>query len=240
MKLLMIGCEYSGTTTLAIAITRWIDEVVGAIIFGGLSFHDHWKITEGGHVGTSGLPDRAATAEQEALGFSPRHRQSYHQYLLSYHQMPTFFKDPHHLMIGMHIDDEIYGPNHKGYGEEAVSTLRGQSRHTEKVIFELGPDTVLILVKASPQVIRTRMKESPHDHPLIQEGDVEHVLGRFEGEFARSTIGAPARKIVLDTSNSSVDETLAEFVRKIEPLLSDTDRLRVLTRSLSVKGLGPA
>ena len=236
MKLLMIGCEYAGTTTLAVAISRWIDEVVGGTVFGGLAFHDHWKVAEGGHIGMKGIEETDDERAQEELGWSPSHRQGYHHYLLSYHSAPGFFKDPHHLMIGMHFDDEIYGPNFKGYGEDEADGLNRLSRYFEKAILEAGPDTVLILVKASPEVIRRRMKESPHKYQLIKEGDVESLLGRFEEEFKRSRIGALGRKIVLDTSDSTVEDTLAEFVRKIEPVLSDEDRLRILThRSLSVE-----
>ena len=230
MNILMIGCEYSGTTTLAIEISKWIDEVVGGTIHGGLAFHDHWKIVEGGHIGMQGIQERDESEQQESIDFSPNHRQGYHHYLLSYHSSPGFFNDPHHLMIGMHIDDEIYGPKFKGYPEDQVKTLRLLSRHFEKSILEAGPDTVLVLVKASPDVIRKRMKECPHEHQLIKDEDVETVLSQFEYHFKRSRVGSLGRKIVLDTSESSVSETLKEFVGKIEPHITDEDRLRILTR----------
>ena len=41
MKILLIGCEYSGTTTLAQNIFEWGQNNMGADF--GL-FHDHWKI----------------------------------------------------------------------------------------------------------------------------------------------------------------------------------------------------
>jgi uncharacterized protein YlzI (FlbEa/FlbD family) len=184
-----------------------------------------------------GIQEQDEAAEQEALDFSPRHRQGYHHYLLSYHSASTFFNDPHHLMIGMHFDDEIYGPTYKGYPEEQAGTLRMLSRHFEKTILEAGPDTVLILVKATPEVIRERMKTAPHAQQLIKNEDVESILARFEEHFNRSRIGALGRKFVLDTSDSTVEETVSEFVRKIEPLLSDHDRLRILTHlSISADG----
>ena len=58
MILLMMGCEYVGTTTLAVAISKWIHEYVGGTVFGGLSFHDHFKLVDGGHVGLQGVPER--------------------------------------------------------------------------------------------------------------------------------------------------------------------------------------
>ena len=237
MILLMMGCEYVGTTTLAVAISKWIHEYVGGTVFGGLSFHDHFKLVEGGHVGLQGVPERQEEIERESLEFSGRHRASYHHYQLTYHVQPTFFNDPHHLMIGMHFDDEIYGPLHKGYGEDQADFLRKLFPYWERQIVENGADTILILVKAAPEVIRRRMTENPHPHPTIGEGDVAGILARFEEAFNRSIIGVPGRKMTLDTSTTTVEETLAEFVRKVEPMLSNADRLRVLThRSLTAGG----
>jgi len=163
MKILMIGCEYSGTTTLAIEISKWIDEVVGGTIHGGLSFHDHWKIVEGGHIGKDGAKERDREEDLEHINFSHRHRQGYHHYLLSYHSAPAFFNDPHHLMIGMHIDDAIYGPRYFGYGGEGkYADRRILSDEVETAIMKHQPDTVLVLLKASPDVIRQRMKANPH------------------------------------------------------------------------------
>ena len=230
MKILMIGCEYSGTTTLAIEITKWITKVVGGNILGAISFHDHMKLVEGGHVNPEGLKERDEKETQEHINFSPHHRQGYHHYMLAYHTAPGFFNDPHHLMTGMHIDDEIYGPRYKGYPEDQVKTLRLLSRHFEKDILEAGPDTVLVLVKASPDVIRKRIKECPQEYQIIKDEDIETLLSEFEYHFKRSRVGSLGKKIILDTSKSSVSETLKEFVEKIEPHITDEDRLRILTR----------
>ena len=44
----------------------------------------------------------------------------------------------------------------------------------------------------------------------VQEEDIPLVLERFEEEVAASLI---QKRIILDTSHASVDETFAEFVR---------------------------
>ena len=41
MKLLIVGCEYAGTTTLAHAIDDWMAEAMGSRM---RLIHDHWKI----------------------------------------------------------------------------------------------------------------------------------------------------------------------------------------------------
>jgi len=232
MKMLMVGCEYAGTTTLAVEMSRWIDRVIGGAIHGGLAFHDHHKLLEGGHVGTKGVPENRPEDDEDNLGFSARHRQSYKHYTMSYHLAPTFFADPHHLMVGMHFDDEIYGPKYLGYGEDQADLLRKLSVHAEHKMLEYGPDLVLVLVKASPDVIRRRMKENPHPHPLVTEDNVEAILARFEELYGHSHLGTLARRFVLDTSASTVEETMAEFADQIKKRLSDTDRLRILSRRM--------
>ena len=51
------------------------------------------------------------------------------------------------------------------------------------------------------------------------------MLRRYEDAVANSTL---RHKITLDTSEATVEETIAEFDRKIEPHLSEADRSRIL------------
>ena len=58
-------------------------------------------------------------------------------------------------MIGWCIDDAIYGPKYYGYGHKDTPEDRGYlARRVEKELMDKAPDTVHILVKASPQVIK--------------------------------------------------------------------------------------
>jgi broad-specificity NMP kinase len=134
-------------------------------------------------------------------------------------------------MIGHHIDDAVYGPLYFGYGGDDEPNGKARtvySRIVERQIIEFSPRDVLVLVKASPEVIARRMKENPHRIGVVKEEDIEHVLGRFEEEFNNSIIH---HKFTLDTSTATVDETMAEFATKVEPYLSDEERERILTRS---------
>ena len=83
-------------------------------------------------------------------------------------------------------------------------------------------------MKADPEIIKGRMDENPHEYQVVQKDDVEYVLERFEEEYANSLIG---RRFVLDTSHASISDTIAEFQEKIEPLLTDQDRLRMVAHS---------
>ena len=83
-------------------------------------------------------------------------------------------------------------------------------------------------MKADAEVIKSRMDENPHEYQVVQKEDVEYVLERFEEEYANSLIG---RRFVLDTSRVSISDTIAEFQEKIEPLLTDQDRSRMLAHT---------
>jgi hypothetical protein len=236
MRVILIGCEYSGVSTLAVALSKWMTDVVGGNIHGGLAFHDHWRIPDSGHVGTAGLPKRDPEADERYLASGTNHIQSYQHYTMYYHLTPTWYSDPHHLITGLHIEDEIYGPKYYGYGEDSAGLMRLLSKYIETLVLKLGPDSMLVLVKASPEVIVQRMRENPHPHQTIPEGDVEYVQGRFEREHERSLI---RHKFTLDTSSARVEETVAEFTEKVQPHLSDEDRLRILTRRILLKPLSP-
>ena len=83
---------------------------------------------------------------------------------------------------------------------------------------------MLVLLTASPQVIARRMKGNPHPSSPLKEEDIELVLRRFEEEYEKSRI---RNKFTLDTSTATVEETLAEYIKKVEPFLTEFDRLRM-------------
>ena len=70
-----------------------------------------------------------------------------------------------------------------GPGTEA-SSARTSSGPSSK----WTPELVLVLVKAAPDVIRRRMRESPHKRQVLQDSDVEKVLSLFEEGYAGSLI----------------------------------------------------
>jgi hypothetical protein len=224
MRLILVGCEYSGTTTLANAIMRWAEGAMG----GRFGFHDHWKIPIISH-------DPMTDEEiQQFLALSPSLKEMFQRYHMDYHLQPAFYANNDHKMVGFHIEEAVYAPLYYGYGGEGeYADRRAMARSLEARIMEIAPDTVLVLVKASPEVIARRMKENPHPHGLVQEKDIEHVLGRFEEEYAASFI---SKKFTVDTSTATVEDTLAEFVENIEQHFTDIDRMRILTHQAMHKG----
>ena len=58
MRLILVGCEYVGNTTLANAIDDWMDITIGARFS---LIHEHWKIPH-----TSGHPDNTTPELQSS------------------------------------------------------------------------------------------------------------------------------------------------------------------------------
>ena len=83
-----------------------------------------------------------------------------------------------------------------------------------------------MLVKASPEVIRCRMAENPHENGLVKDEDVERVLEAFQEQYDESFI---RKKFDIDTSEATVEVSLSEFLEKLQPHLSDSDRLWIMS-----------
>ena len=84
----------------------------------------------------------------------------------------------------------------------------------------------MVHLKATPETIRRRMKAGPHVRGVLQDADVEYVLQRFQEEYDRAVY---FNRLELDTTDATPDETLAEWVRKMDPFWTEIDRLRLLT-----------
>jgi hypothetical protein len=59
---------------------------------------------------------------------------------------------------------------------------------------------------------------------MFKAEDAEVVLGRFQEEFENSLI---ARRFSIDTSDATAEESLQEFIAKVDPHLTPADRDRV-------------
>ena len=164
MRLIFVGCEYAGKTTLSKEVTGWIGGTMG----GGRTFHDHFTIPS---------PELEGSDRDLLVKATPRFREMFQRYQIEYHLQDAFYGDPDQMLAGFHIEEAVYAPLYYGYGAKGEYAERGLfARSMERNIMEKAPDTVLVLLKASPEVIRRRMKGSPHTHQVVPEADVETVL----------------------------------------------------------------
>ncbi len=217
MYLILIGCEYAGTTTLAHAINAWTKESLGTEF---KLIHDHYKLPDTKPHGPELTPDDIAAFQR----LSPRLTEVIQRHNLYYHTPWASGSEENFIGIGLYFEELIYAPRYYGYGGRGEEGDRGViSRLLEQRILQFRPDAVLILVEAAPDVIRKRMAASPHPYPVVPEEDVEQIIQRFEEEFENSLL---RQRFRLDTSTATVAESVAEFAAKIQPYLTAGDLLR--------------
>ena len=218
MRIILIGCEYSGTTTLGFRIKEWVQDVIGGHVN---LVHDHFKIpyTFGHDPEYSTIPIEATQKELEAYrSLSTRQMEALQRHNIAYH-VAAVPKMDDKVIIGLHVEDTIYGELYFEYS----SKRRAYGEAIERRLIETAPEVILCHLKVSPQVIRERMIANAHPYGVLKDADIDKVLSRFEKDFSSSTL---PRKITLDTGTSTIDETMIEFGEKIEPYLTDRDLIR--------------
>ena len=201
MNIIMIGCEFAGKTTLADHIVEWCERNLG----GSSHFHDHFTIPSSELTGQ---------ASEEYKAAHPQIKEMLQRFMISYHVSESFYGNSDHNLMGAHIEEAVYAPLYYGYGGKdsgaASRSPEGQrtemARHFEEEVLERAPEVVLVLVEASPEVIRERMRANvfpgadtvaaqhrskPFGEPtrgVVQQEDVELVVDKFREEFAASLI----------------------------------------------------
>ncbi|MEM3692919.1 MAG: hypothetical protein QXI39_02720 [Candidatus Bathyarchaeia archaeon] len=205
MRVIIIGCEYAGKSTLAKNLLEWGRRH-------DIRFHldDHFTI-----------PDASLSKEDREvmLTLSPAFKERFQRFQDVYHvRILRNFRDA--IEVGFYSENTIYGPLYYGYKPEFLAIRHG--RELEK---ELPNDTILVLLTASPEVIVRRMERDPHEYEVIRKEDVPILLQKFEEEFRASTIHA---KIRIDTSNRTPEETLEEFLAQARPYLTSEDLIRLI------------
>ena len=222
MKLILVGCEYTGKTTLQLSISAWLQRITGSH---RPFFHDHFALPSGERPPINS--QYPVEIQEEVMALSPKLKEMFQRYIIEYHLGSSFYEYPDHGLVGFHIEEAVYAPLYYGYGGPGeYADRRVMARSIEAHIMEKAPDTILVLLKASVEVIAKRMCENPRPMCLLQEQDIGYVLGRFEEEYSHSLI---RKRFVLDTGEGTIEDTFSEFVTNVQPLLTDEDRLRILS-----------
>ena len=226
MRLILIGCEYTRKTTLAGHISKWWKENTGI----SSVWHDHCE--------RPFLESSGSEAEDEAkqvLTMNPTLLEKYTRYMIHYHLNQAFYEDNNHLLINWYYSDAVYAPLYYGYGKiDAYSDRQAMARTFDSEVLNIASDTVLVLLKAAPDVIRQRRRENPHPWCLLKEEHVDQVLERFEEEYTRSGI---RRRFILDTTDTTVDRTLRDFLLQWNPHLTDSNRQALLSHETLLQAL---
>ena len=217
MRLIIIGCEYTGKSTLAGEIRKWLIQTMGSC---NTSFHDHFMLPYG--EGALETPELVA----QMMELDPWMQECYSRYMTHYHLGKGFYSENDHCVVDWYYADAVYADLYYKFGRTGeYAERRAMARYYDKDVMEVAPDTTLVLLKASPEVIRQRVRAEQRPLSVLREQDIERVLQRYQEEFDNSLIH---REMTLDTTNASPAETLAEFVRLVTPGLSQADRLRLV------------
>ena len=205
MRLILVGCEYAGKTTLANALQAWGLER-------GRNFHmdDHFTIPDAQHV---------SAEEQEAMLALPGAiKERYQRFQVQYH-VRLLHRYDDIILVGFHIEEAIYGPRYY-YPGLAVTYER-------QIEPDFPADTVLALLTARPEMIHARMAAAPHRHSVVPPADVEAVQQQFEAAYTASWV---RRKVHLDTSDLRPDQILDRFSAVVRPRLDVRDLLLLDSR----------
>lgn len=199
MRLIAVGCEYSGVTTLIDGLHAWGNER-------GVHHHldDHFTI-----------PDAYHLDEEEQQGFIdmlPAIKERFQRFQIVYH-VRLMHKFDHILLGGFHIEEMVYGPRYYYPGIDIAV------REYEP---DMPGDAILVHLHARAEVIRRRMETAPHPRQLVPPEDVEIILDRFDEEVAQSWIH---RKFAMDTSDLTPEELLDTFLARSVPYLNARDAL---------------
>ena len=241
MRLLLIGTEYAGKTTLAEGFSRWM---IAAMDLPFVRWHNHFVAPEldrhlvvwADEEDTGSRPGKQLDEEfgehelDEVMALSPSLLEQFQRHMVWRHLHPdTFRDDADALFIQGHYADAVYAPIYYGYGEpESFSDRRQRAREWDRELLEAAPDTVLVLVKASAEVIRQRMSKAPRPRGILQGDDVELVLRRFDEEYSDSLI---QRRIVIDTTDLTPERAVASLGTGLGPFLSQHDLMRMAAAS---------
>ncbi len=218
MRIFIIGCEYTGKTTLVNGITELIAQTMGTYT----GCHDHFTLP---NVGQGEGMDKIEEAVMGLIETVPSFVEQFQRFQFVYHLQPVLFHRDDYLIVNWYYADAVYVPLY--YPNLGGHDRQYLARFIESDLKILAPDMVLVLVKASPDVVRDRMRQEARPQcPLKNSQDVEFVLDRFQEVYTNSILDA---KITIDTTSTSSSETLQDFVRQVEPHLRPVDRQRILS-----------
>ncbi len=208
MRCIFVGIEYVGKSTLIKLLQAYYQRFK-------LNTHldDHFTI-----------PDASLSpASRDVLVDLPDDIKERMQRMQIQYHVEVIKNYPNTLIAGWHIEEAIYSAM---YGADSGSSYYGnyhygfQRLYESQVLEARLPDLVLIHMTASDAVISDRMQSSPHQYQIIQEEDISEIKQRFEEEVNKSLFTQKGRRIVLDTTDKSPQESLDELLEQTEPLIT--------------------
>ena len=92
------------------------------------------------------------------------------------------------IQVGLHYAEAVYAPLYYGYGRDSFSDRRRRARQWDRALLEFAPETILVLLRASPEAIRERMRAAPRPDGVPREEDIGKVIDLFEEQYASTEL----------------------------------------------------
>ena len=200
MRLIVIGCEYTGKTTLVNQLMDWGHAH-------GIHHHldDHFTIPD-----CQTLKEKSDREAQIALPEAIKER--FQRFQVAYH-VKLVHRYCNILLAGFYLEEAVYGPRYYYPGVRAIEN----PRRTET---ELPGDCILVHLTASPDVICKRMESARHEYPVVPKADVPEILDAFSAEYRASWI---RNKFEIVTSDLTDEQMLDAFLKASIPHLTERD-----------------
>jgi len=208
MRCIFVGTEYVGKSTLIRLLQEYYQRRQQRV-----HVDDHFS-----------LPDATLSSESQAamVGFPEDVKERMQRMQTQYH-IEVIRSYPHVLISGWHLEEAVYcgmygdDPDNPYYSKYGY----GQQRLHEALVLEARlPDLVLIHMVAADAVIGERLEADPHEYQIIRKGDIPELSRRFATEVGACLFTAKGRKIELDTTGKTPQESLDELLLLSEPLIT--------------------
>ena len=218
MRSIFVGIEYAGKSTLIDLLNQYYRHR-------RLPTHldDHFTIPDA----TLGEASRATF-----VNLSDDIKERFQRMQIQYHV--EVIKNYANTMIsGWHIEEAVYA---KFYGDDQDHSYypnynyRFNRLYESQVVEAKLPDVVLIHVTADEATIVERMVADPHPYQIMREGDIVQLQAEFEAEIEQSLFTQQGRRVTLDTTGRSPQESLDDLLLLTERLITPGElAIRALT-----------
>jgi len=208
MRCIFVGTEYTGKSTLIRLLQEYYQQRRQRV-----HVDDHFS-----------LPDSTLSPESRAamVDFPDDVKERMQRMQTQYH-VEVICSYAHVLISGWHLEEAVYCGM---YGDDADNPYYsrygyGHQRLHEALVLETRiPDLVLIHVVAADDDVGERLEADPHEYQIIRKGDIPELSRRFAAEVDACLFTAKGRKVVLDTTGKTPQESLDELLLLSEPLIT--------------------
>ncbi|MBT4500941.1 MAG: hypothetical protein HOC74_24640 [Gemmatimonadetes bacterium] len=208
MRSIFVGCEYAGKSTLIQMLADYYRK---------RNLHPHMD----DHFS---IPDSTLSPESRKLMMGlPRDIIERMQRMQIQYHVDIIKKYKYPILGGWNIEEAVYTGY---YGSDPDSPYYENYAYTFHRLYEAQvyearlADLVMFHVTASDEAIARRMRENPHEYPIVKEKDIPEIKKRFAAEVEQSLFTCHHQTVVLDTTDKTPQESFDELLALSEPLIT--------------------